>query len=54
MVLFGDLQIEGNKNNKSKIEGLEPEYGNLILKGNINTISNTIFKNLKALKFKRF
>ena len=34
LVAFGDLQIEGNKNNKSKIEGLKPEYGSLILKGN--------------------
>ena len=49
-----DLQIEGDKNNKSKIEGLEPEYGSLILNGNINNISNTIFKNLKAPNLKGF
>ena len=54
LVAFGDLQIEGNKNNKSKIEGLKPEYGSLILKGNTNNISNTIFKNLKAPNLKGF
>ena len=54
MVIFGDLQIEGNKNNKSKIEGLEPEYGSLILNGNTNNISNTIFKNLKAPNLRGF
>ena len=54
LVVFGDLQIEGNKNNKSKIEGLKPEYGSLILKGNTNNISNTIFKNLKAPNLKGF
>ena len=53
-MIFGDLQIEGDKNNKSRIEGLEPEYGSLILNGNINNISNTIFKNLKAPSLKGF
>ena len=54
LVIFGDLQIEGDKNNRSKIEGLAPEYGSLILKGNTNNISNTIFKNLKAPNLKGF
>ena len=54
LVIYGDLQITGDKNNKSKIEGLEPGYGSLILNGNTNNISNTIFKNLKAPNLKGF
>ena len=33
---------------------MEPEYGSLILNGNTNNISNTIFKNLKAPNLKGF
>ncbi len=54
LVIYGDLQITGDKNNKSKIEGLEPDYGSLILNGNTNNISNTIFNNLKAPNLKGF
>ena len=54
LVIFGDLEIEGDKNNKSKIEGLEPGYGSLIINGNTNRISNAIFRNLKAPNLKGF
>ena len=52
--MFGDLEIKGDKNSRSKILGISPGYGSLLFNENTNKISNAIFSNLKAPDLKGF
>ena len=54
LIMFGDLEIKGDKNSRSKILGISPGYGSLLFNENTNKISNAIFSNLKAPDLKGF
>ena len=48
LVLYGNLYVNADEENKVKIEGMEPKFGSIISINNKIEIENLIIKNLTS------